>query len=200
MIDRLVIYFLIAGCLVFSAILFVEIDSADTAGETIIAASPRSDMAPIVGRQPSTRLDELLATVLARPLFSSTRRPPQTTANDEATGSDLADTRLTGIVTEPGHNIAIFAVNGAKALTLTEGETVSGWRIENITPREVSLSGPSGTKSLQPKVDPSLVPPPVVNAPARPPVQPAAAAPAALPRPGIPTPPPPRPRRVGDRQ
>jgi hypothetical protein len=197
MIDRLVIYLLIAGCLVFGAILFVEIDSASIEGETVIEASPRPDVAPAVHRQPSTHLDELLATTLALPLFSSTRRPPQTTARDEATGSDLADTRLTGIVTEPGHNIAIFAVNGAKALTLSEGETVSGWRIENITPREVSLSGPSGTKSLQPKIDPSLVPPPVVNPPPRPPVQPAAAA---LPRPGIPNPPPPRPRRVGDRQ
>jgi hypothetical protein len=51
------------------------------------------------------------------------------------------------------HHLAIFAVNGAaKPLRLTEGEDVSGWRIESITPHEVSLSGPGGTKTLQPKL------------------------------------------------
>jgi len=203
MIDRLLTYLLIAGSLAFGAIFFVELDSAGTDGGALAVVSPRSDVAPAALRQPGTRLEELLATTLARPLFSSTRRPPQAAANDDPTGPDLADTRLTGILTEPGHNIAIFAVTGAKTLTLTEGETVSGWRIENITPREVSLSGPTGTKSLQPKLDPNLVPPPAVNPAARPPVQPAAAPAAALPRPGapgVPTTPPPRPRRAGDRQ
>ena len=73
---------------------------------------------------------------------------------------DLADTRLTGIVTEPGRRMAIFAVNGEKLLRVAEGDAVSGWRIESIAPREVSLSGPGGTKIMQPKMDPNLVPPP----------------------------------------
>jgi len=90
--------------------------------------------------------------------------------------SDLADTRLTGIVTEPGHHVAIFAVNGAKPLRLSEGEAISGWRIESITPREVSLSGPSGTKTLEPKLDPNLA-------------QPAAPTPPPNPAAGLPTPP-----------
>ncbi len=38
---------------------------------------------------------------------------------------------------------------------------MSGWRVERINPREVSLSGPSGTKTLQPKFDPNLTPPPI---------------------------------------
>jgi general secretion pathway protein N len=97
--------------------------------------------------------------------------------------------RLTGIVTEPEHHVAIFAVNGAKPLRLTEGEAVSGWRIESITPREVSLSGPGGTKTLEPKLDPNLaqqpapIPPP--NPGARLPAQPAPVA-NAPPRPGVP--------------
>jgi general secretion pathway protein N len=56
--------------------------------------------------------------------------------------------------------MAIFAVNGEKPLRVAEGDAVSGWRIESITPREVSLSGPGGTKTMQPKMDPNLVPPP----------------------------------------
>jgi hypothetical protein len=45
-------------------------------------------------------------------------------------------------------------------MTVKEGDTVSGWRVDSITPLEVSLSGPGGTKTLQPKIDPNLVPPP----------------------------------------
>jgi hypothetical protein len=162
-----------------------------------------------VRRQPSARLEELLATALARPLFSSTRRPSQSATNDRVTTSDLTDMRLTGIVTDPEHHVAIFAVNGAKPLRLSEGEVVSGWRIESITPRQVSLSGFDGTKTLEPKLDPNLVQPapgptPAANLGARPPAQPAPGVqpfaginlpPRAGVLPGSPTSPPSRPPR-----
>ena len=157
MTDRLVIYLLLAGCLIFGALVLLELEPTVTDTAAPKEAARSADTASATRRQPSTRLDELLAVALARPLFSSTRRPPQSAPDDSATGSDLADIRLTGIVTEPEHHIAIFAVNGAKPLRLTEGEAVSGWQIERITPREVSLSGPGGTKTLEPKLDPNLV-------------------------------------------
>ena len=193
MIDRFVTYLLIAGCLVFGAVVLLELQPAasDTAASNEVSRQP--DTTSTAHRQPSTRLDELLAVALARPLFSSTRRPPQTAATDN-TSSDLADMRLTGIVTEPDHRVAIFAVNGAKPLKVSEGEAVSGWRIESITPHEVSLSGPGGTKTLEPKLDPNLVQqpppqPPAANPAGRPPAQPpaanTAARPPAQPAPGI---------------
>ena len=206
--DRLLLILLIAGCLVLGSIIFVELEPASTGDAAVAEVLTHPDLAPAIRRQQNPRLDELLATTLARPLFSSTRRPPQGAASDAAPSSELTDTRLTGIVTEPGRRIAIFAVNGAKPLTLTEGENVSGWRIENITPREVSLSGPGGTKTLQPKFDSNLAPPPsgtaggrarvppTAAAAARPPSPPAAAA-AGQPNPAIPiiNNPPPRPAR-----
>jgi general secretion pathway protein N len=206
MTDRLAIYLLLAGCLIFGSIVVIEI--APAVDDDQLAAEPpgRPNAAsPAMGRPPSERTDELLATALARPLFTSTRRPPQSAVN--AGGGDFADTRLTGIVTEPGRHIAIFAVNGAKSLRLSEGESVSGWRIESITPREISLSGPSGSKTLEPKVDPNLVPPapgatPAVIAGTRPTGVPAASTPAAA-RPGaspVPGLPPPRPARIERRQ
>ena len=189
MIDRLVIYLLLAGCLVFGAAVLLELEPAAIDQAVPNEVSRRTDATSTVRRQPSTRLDELLATALARPLFSSTRRPPQSAANDSATSSDLADMRLTGIVTEPDHHVAIFAVNGAKPLRVSEGEAVSGWRIESITPREVSLSGPGGTKTLEPKLDPNLVQPPGPTPPPNPgarlPAQPAPVA-NVPPRPGVP--------------
>ena len=173
MTDRFVTYLLIAGCLIFGALVLLELRPAapDTATPNEVSSHP--DTPSAAQREPSTRLDELLAVALARPLFSNTRRPPQATATDN-TNSDLADMRLTGIVTEPDHHLAIFAVNGAKPLRVTEGEAVSGWRIESITPREVSLSGPGGTKTLEPKLDPNLV----QQAPPAPPANPAARQPA----------------------
>jgi hypothetical protein len=206
MISRLAIYLLLAGCLVFGGIVFIELQPAATDEPAPSEVSRGPNMPSAVHRPQSARLEELLATVLGRPLFSSSRRPSQTAANDGGGTSDLADTRLTGIVTEPGRSIAIFAVNGAKPLKLTEGEAVSGWRIESITPREVALSGPGGAKTLAPKNDPSLAASPsglVPGAPAavRPPVAPSpAAAPPA--RPDVPPArgrPLPRPPRI-DRQ
>jgi len=183
MIDRLVIYLLLAGCLIFGAVVLLELEptATDTAAPNEVPR--RADAASAVRRQPSTRLDELLAMALARPLFTS---------------ADLADMRLTGIVTEPEHHVAIFAVNGAKPLRVTEGEAVSGWRIESITPREVSLSGPGGTKTLEPKLDPNLVQQPgsipAVNPGARLPAQ-ANVPPRPGVPPGLPAPPPVRPPR-----
>lgn len=43
-------------------------------------------------------------------------------------------------------------------MVVTEGGTIGGWRVDSITPSEVSLSGPGGTKTLQPKNDPNLTP------------------------------------------
>ena len=206
MISRLAIYLLLAGCLVFGGIVFIELQPAATDESASSEVSRRPNLPSAVHRPQSARLEELLATVLGRPLFSSSRRPPQTAANDSGGTSDLADTRLTGIVTEPGRSIAIFAVNGAKPLKLTEGEAVSGWRIESITPREVALSGPGGAKTLAPKNDPNLAAPPSGPTPAaaaavRPPIPPSpAAAPPA--RPDVPPArgrPSPRPTRI-DRQ
>ena len=185
MISRLAIYLLLAGCLVFGGIVFIELQPDATDEPAPSEVSRRPNMPSAVHRPQSARLEELLTTVLGRPLFSSSRRPPQTAANDSGGTSDLADTRLTGIVTEPGRSIAIFAVNGAKPLKLTEGEAVSGWRIESITPREVGLSGPGGSKTLTPKIDPNLAAPPsgpAAAAAVRPPIPPSpAAAPPARP-------------------
>jgi general secretion pathway protein N len=158
MIDRLVLLLLVGGCLLFGAILIMELAPAG-AEDAVVAQAARSDAPSPMTRQQNPRPEELVATTLARPLFSSTRRPPQD-APSGAAADDLTDARLTGIVTTPRHRLAIFAVSGDKPLKVAEGDAVSGWRIESITPREVSLSGPSGTKTLQPKLDPNLAPPP----------------------------------------
>jgi hypothetical protein len=71
----------------------------------------------------------------------------------------LPNFRLTGIVVESERHLAIFAVPGGKPLARTEGETINEWRLESVSPKRVSLSGPSGTMTLEPKSDPHLARP-----------------------------------------
>jgi general secretion pathway protein N len=195
MIDRLVLLLLVGGCLLFGAILFVELAPASDEDAVVGQAAARPDAPSPMTRPQNSRPEELVATILARPLFSSTRRPPQAASSGPA-DNDLADARLTGIVTTPSRRIAIFAVSGDKPLKVAEGDDVSGWRIDSITPREVSLTGPSGAKTLQPKLDPNLAPPagqPAAGQPGRPPALPVTGrprVPVASPVPGVAQPPP----------
>ena len=187
MIDRLALIFLLAGCVTLAGVLAAELtgtpaaetEAGAAAGTLRVTAQPSAALP-----EPGPRPEAMVAEILARPLFSSTRRPPPH-SDGPAADSGLSDTRLTGIVTAPGHRLAIFVPTGAKALIVSEGDTVSGWRVENITPREVSLSGPEGTKTLEPKIDPNLLPPPPPPGAAPPisPIRPAAVSPV---RPGFP--------------
>jgi hypothetical protein len=188
MIDRLALGLLIAGCILFGGILAAEVIEAPPAGTEAIAVNnpTRGETVGAAARaEPAVAPVERVAEILARPLFSSTRRP-SLHSSGPATDSGLSDTRLTGIVTEPGHRFAIFAITGAKPLIVTEGDTVGGWRVDNITPRDVSLSGPEGTRTLQPKLDPNLIPPPPPPMPA---VSSATVRPAAAIGPRAPVPP-----------
>jgi hypothetical protein len=153
--ERAVLYLLLFACAVFAVTIVAELTAApdDPAAIQLAAHRPVSSATGSVLRAP--RLAQLVATTLARPLFSPTRRPPPQAGNSG--GASIADMRLTGIVTEPGERLAIFAATGAKPLIVQEGEEVSGWRIENIKPDTVLVSGPGGTMVLQPKPDKSLV-------------------------------------------
>ena len=65
MINRLAIYLLLTGCLVFGGIVFIELLPAAT-DEPVQSELPRRpNMPPAVRRPQSARLEELLATVLA---------------------------------------------------------------------------------------------------------------------------------------
>jgi len=188
MIDRLALISLLAGCVLFASILGSELIPTTPAAETEAAAGGGSIRAavalpPAVGPEPRARPDTMIKEILARPLFSSTRRPPH--GDGPAADTGLSDTRLTGIVIAPGHHFAIFAPPGDKLLVVREGDTISGWRVENITPRNVSLSGPEGTKTLAPKIDPNLAPPPPPAGTA-PPAAPLRQAAIPQPRPGTP--------------
>jgi hypothetical protein len=96
----------------------------------------------------------------ADPLFSSTQARPEAPSSADDADSPLRDVRLTGIVIEADRRIAIFAVTGGKPLVLAEGEVLRGWRLDSISAEKVLVSGPNGTRILEPKPDTALVRPP----------------------------------------
>lgn len=166
--ERAVLSLLAFGCAAFAVAVFLELTAAP-AGPAGFAPPFRRPEAPAATpAPPAPQLAQLVATTLARPLFSPTRRPPP--RDGGAGGEGINHMRLTGIVTGPGERLAIFAVAGAKPLMVEQGEEVSGWRIDAITPSAVSVSGPGGAARLRPKPDKSLVrtAPPAPAAPAPP--------------------------------
>jgi hypothetical protein len=154
MIDRLATLCL-AGSIVFAAVLPFEFRS-ELSGTTAPGhPPPKSDQKP-AARNDQPPVSQLTATILARPLFSPTRRPQQTAANGHSE-LPLGDMRLSGIVITPDEHLAIFVPAGGKPLVRSEGDMISDWRVESIADQSVSLTGPSGTTTLEPKADPNLV-------------------------------------------
>src|SRR5215471_20495497 len=102
MMHRLALLVSIAGCLLFGTMILFELKPADGDDAAVREASARSPVAVAVNRRQTPRVEESVPTILARPLFSSTRRPPQDSSGGAANDNDLADTRLTGLVTAPG--------------------------------------------------------------------------------------------------
>src|SRR5690348_5221369 len=135
MIDpRLVLF--TAASLLFGALIAVQFMAETENGVPIAPSIARRDAERSKLWGPPPPIDPLVAKILARPLFSPDRRPLESPRSTEA---DLKDKRLAGIVIEPNRRFAIFAVTGAKPLTVTEGDNVDGWRVESITADEIAL-------------------------------------------------------------
>jgi hypothetical protein len=145
------------GCLLFGAVIFFELSADGVEPHAKVEIPPPSPAVTAERTAGRPKIDELADAALSRPLFSPTRRPPDQAPGESTAVQDIAGKRLTGIIVDPDRKLAVFAVSGGKPLILTIGDTVDGWHIESISPGEVSLSGPGGTRSLQPKSDPSLV-------------------------------------------
>jgi hypothetical protein len=154
MIDRRVLLAAV-GCVCFGAVILFELSAPMTHPIPQPTVPPKVDSRPTVSSDVGADPKQLVSAILARPLFSPTRHPPPTTGTEISSNFELGGARLTGIVIAPGERLAIFDIKGSKPVVLNEGETVSGWRVDSIAPTEVSLVGPGGLKTLQPKLDPA---------------------------------------------
>jgi hypothetical protein len=154
MVDRVLLVSLV-GCGIFGTLLFLETNSSKLEPQAAGRVSAPAEMAP-VARQYEVPIDELVATALELPLFSATRQPLERSKADRQVRQEMPDVRLTGILIEPARRFAIFAVPKSKPLFRSEGEMVEAWRLDSIAPRQVSLSGPGGTATLEPRTDPTI--------------------------------------------
>jgi hypothetical protein len=156
MMDRIVLA-LVAGSAVFGALLFSELNA--TVDEPVVVPSAPRAEAPAVPAPQRPMINQLVQTTLSQPLFSPTRRPPDTEVVSRESDTEVTNMRLTGIVLDPHLRLAIFAVPGSKPLARAEGENINEWHVDTIGVGQVSLSGAAGTMVLEPKSDPALVRP-----------------------------------------
>jgi general secretion pathway protein N len=103
-------------------------------------------------------------TLLRRPLFSQTRRPPNV-ASPAGVAAVAAEPlpRMTGILIDGPNRRAIFAgASGGKATVVVEGGHVGAFTVQTIDPRQVTLVGPGGPRTLRTAFDPALPAPAAV--------------------------------------
>jgi hypothetical protein len=154
-IDRILLA-LLGASILCGALVVAELRQGDTAS-AIAPRTPAGAKVPAANRPKFPPSGDLVAASLARPLFSATRRPAGRANDAPVDGLDAAKLRLTGVVIETDRHVAIFAVQGGKPITCFEGETVNQWHVDQILPRQVVLSGPAGSLTMEMRGDPSLV-------------------------------------------
>lgn len=123
-------------------------------------------------------------TILGRPLFSPSRRPPEAAVSVKAARTELP--RLAGVLVSETGVSAIFAAPGKKPILAKPGDRVGPYLVRSIAAGQVTVVGPSGVAVLHPTF--------AVEAPGGTPPPPAAVAPSsAQPPRGVAGTPPPLP-------
>ena len=141
---------------------------AEECRNPVLPPPPRPDtlkgvpMAQGAARDGTDRQDDLLPSILRRPLFVPSRRPAITGA------TTMPGIRLSGVVVGPGGRTAIFALPrdtvppgamngpgrpvtaGGRGILAREGDVIGPWRIRRINHGTVGVEGGSGVTELRP--------------------------------------------------
>lgn len=88
----------------------------------------------------------VFAAIAARPLFNIDRKPdpvppPPEPPKPAIVLGDLSQYRVEGVVASSETQLALVRKVGAQLLTLKQGDTFEGWKIEKIDASGVSISG-----------------------------------------------------------
>jgi hypothetical protein len=125
------------------------------ADEGAMIASPESAAPPgpaVSSLKPRSGRQALVDGILARPLFTATRRPAVRLAGPAAAPANQP--RLTGILINGSSRSVIFAApEGGRPVVAQEGAQVGGYTVTSIEAGQVTLSGPDGTRTLRPAFD-----------------------------------------------
>ncbi|HJS85532.1 MAG TPA: hypothetical protein VJ779_08725 [Acetobacteraceae bacterium] len=140
---------LLCLALVLGGILYFEA-AAGPSGAEMIEPAARQVAKPLqpVQRAPAEDTAPWVATILARPLFSPTRRPPAPSAGPAKPAAEMP--RLAGVLVSEAGSEAIFAQAGQKPSVVRAGDRIGPYLVTSISAGEVTLSGPAGTVTLHP--------------------------------------------------
>jgi hypothetical protein len=151
-VPRIVHFALGALCLGLSAVVVAELvgPAAGPAAPSQAGAADIEVPPDRVAAAPNA--DHLTAQILDRPLFTPGRRPPEAVADsepeEEAKPPQLQG-RLAGVVIHGEDGEALFARQGQKPVTVTEGDEIDGWTVDAIEADRVLLSSEFGSKVLE---------------------------------------------------
>jgi hypothetical protein len=143
---------LLAVALALLGVIALELRGGRTPADVPPASMPSSLKLPEVATMAVDRRQDQTAPVLARPLFSKSRRPVP--AADGARAVAASVPRLSGILISPRRRTAIFApTEGGKPVVISEGEHLGAFIVQTIDPGEVTIMGPNGSRLLRPTFD-----------------------------------------------
>ena len=135
----------LAGLVLAELLLPIGADEGDAAGPP----SPQTDAAMASGPNSATGM---VAAILGRPLFRTDRKPAPGDTRGMASGAPADLPRLTAILMTAEEKRAIFQpVGKERPIVVVEGETVGNWRVQQIAVDAVTLTGPGGTRRIEPK-------------------------------------------------
>jgi len=129
-----------------------------TAAAELCTPLPSPQSTPLIGDPPtaaapaaalSASVQAWSAVILQRPLFRPDRRPLAPAA---AVAAPLP--RLSAIIITAKGGAAIFSGDDGKAVAVTAGGVIDGYRIATIGPGEVKITGPAGDRTLHPQFAP----------------------------------------------
>lgn len=90
------------------------------------------------------------AAIGARPLFAEDRKPRPYLLGGSEAGSASSAVTLTGVLLTSEFGMAILTTDQKQSLRLRlNGEAVNGWQLLALEPRSATVSGPSGTQTLE---------------------------------------------------
>jgi hypothetical protein len=118
---------------------------------TDAAAKPQPPLSFKHGDAPAIEPAESIQTILARPIFAPSRRPPAVVVAQAIAPPAVAKLpRLTGVVTSPSDRRALFAAAEGEVMEVAEGSSIGDYVVRSISPNEVVLAGPGGERELHP--------------------------------------------------
>jgi hypothetical protein len=145
-------FLLAALAAVLAGVLALEIAAPDEPPE--IAARPRAlalaaPATPSASGVDAAATERRVVTILARPLFEPDRRPPSGPRTASAAAAPSPPPRLAGTLVSPSGKRAIFvAAEGARPVTLGEGDKLDRWTVSEIGNGAVTLTSGQGALRL----------------------------------------------------